>query len=275
MHLLAIRISSLQAAAPLARSTQEAAPAPTAATPSCAPRLLDQATGQCLSASSLPGMGQLLPLSLDFNVQPSGDVGIGTATPADELHVEGVVRAQGGSRFADGSLQTTAGTKDWNEPQNAPPGFADGVANDTPTAAGTGLLLSGNRLSIAGLGEAAAQLANDSASLSKVSAENLTLGSFANVPLRDLLVGAATARFLCCLLGDIEVLGAIAQEVEEVFPDWVGRRGDGYRSVTFRGFEAVAIEALRELRLEKDAGIATLEARLARLAGRLSELEGR
>ena len=54
--------------------------------------------------------------------------------------------------------------------------------------------------------------------------------------------------------------GVIAQQVETVFPDWVEEGADGYKRVTFRGFEALAIEALRELRAEKDAEIARLRA---------------
>ena len=60
-------------------------------------------------------------------------------------------------------------------------------------------------------------------------------------------------------------LGVIAQEVEPEFPQWVDTGADGYERVTFRGFEGVAIEALRELRAEKDAEIARLEARVAEL----------
>jgi hypothetical protein len=45
-------------------------------------------------------------------------------------------------------------------------------------------------------------------------------------------------------------MGLIAQEVETVFPEWVGTRPDGYKEVTIRGFEALTIEALRELQVE-------------------------
>ena len=53
-------------------------------------------------------------------------------------------------------------------------------------------------------------------------------------------------------------IGMIAQEVEDVFPDWVDERHDGYKAVTFRGFEALTVEALRELRNEKDEQITRL-----------------
>lgn len=55
-------------------------------------------------------------------------------------------------------------------------------------------------------------------------------------------------------------IGMIAQEVERVFPDWVGERKDGYKTVTYRGFEALTVEALRDLRDEKDAQIEALRA---------------
>ncbi|HEX6437201.1 MAG TPA: tail fiber domain-containing protein [Candidatus Binatia bacterium] len=45
-------------------------------------------------------------------------------------------------------------------------------------------------------------------------------------------------------------LGLIAQEVEPVFPDWISTGRDGYKQLTIRGFEALTIEALRELKNE-------------------------
>jgi hypothetical protein len=41
--------------------------------------------------------------------------------------------------------------------------------------------------------------------------------------------------------------GMIAQEVEQVFPEWIDETDDGWKTLTFRGFEALAVEALREL----------------------------
>jgi hypothetical protein len=77
-----------------------------------------------------------------------------------------------------------------------------------------------------------------------------------------------------------ERIGMVAQDVEKVFPDWVDTGGDGYKRVTCRGFEAVTVEALRELRAEserqlgeKDARIAELEQRLAGMQSRMDELQ--
>ncbi len=71
-----------------------------------------------------------------------------------------------------------------------------------------------------------------------------------------------------------ERIGMIAQEVEEVFPDWVSEGGHGYKTLTFRGFEALAVDALRELRAEKDAQIEALHNENAEMRERLTRLEG-
>ncbi|MBI2070196.1 MAG: tail fiber domain-containing protein [Elusimicrobia bacterium] len=42
-------------------------------------------------------------------------------------------------------------------------------------------------------------------------------------------------------------MGMIAQDVEKVFPQWVGVDSQGYRTLTFMGFEALTTEAVREL----------------------------
>lgn len=58
-------------------------------------------------------------------------------------------------------------------------------------------------------------------------------------------------------------MGMIAQEVEEVFPDWVETGADGYKRLTVRGFEALTVEAVRQLRAESSRKIADLQKQLA------------
>lgn len=67
--------------------------------------------------------------------------------------------------------------------------------------------------------------------------------------------------------------GFVAQEVKEVFPDWVDADDEGYLYVTERGLSAIMVEALRELRAEKDAAIASLKADNDKLEQRLAQLE--
>lgn len=69
--------------------------------------------------------------------------------------------------------------------------------------------------------------------------------------------------------------GFVAQEVQPVFPEWVGKTPDGYLSVGPQGFEAMTVEALRELRAEKDAEIADLRSRLDVLSERVERLQAR
>lgn len=71
---------------------------------------------------------------------------------------------------------------------------------------------------------------------------------------------------------DAPRMGFLAEEVEQVFPEWVGYRDDGYRFLTLTGFEAVVVEALRSLQQrsaqaldQRDAQIASLQAGLARV----------
>ena len=56
-------------------------------------------------------------------------------------------------------------------------------------------------------------------------------------------------------------MGFIAQEVEKVFPEWVTENANGYKVIAIDGFEALVIEALRELNESIDG----VEARLDKL----------
>jgi subtilisin-like proprotein convertase family protein len=58
-------------------------------------------------------------------------------------------------------------------------------------------------------------------------------------------------------------IGLMADEVARVFPDWVSTDGSGTRYVTERATTALMVEALRDLRAEKDAQVASLHAEVA------------
>ena len=60
-------------------------------------------------------------------------------------------------------------------------------------------------------------------------------------------------------------MGLIAQEVEEVFPDWVDTDPSGHKRLSVRGFEAMTVEAFRELKSENEElaeRVRTLESRI-------------
>lgn len=63
-------------------------------------------------------------------------------------------------------------------------------------------------------------------------------------------------------------IGFIAQDVAKVFPAWVATDDEGFFTVAPQGFEALAVEGLRELQVQNallQASIDALEARLAAL----------
>jgi hypothetical protein len=64
-------------------------------------------------------------------------------------------------------------------------------------------------------------------------------------------------------------LGFIAQEVQQVFPQWVSEGDDGHLMLSMRGFEAVAVRAIQELSAENDA----VRAENAELRARLDRIE--
>jgi hypothetical protein len=66
-------------------------------------------------------------------------------------------------------------------------------------------------------------------------------------------------------------IGMIAQEVEKVFPDWVDTAPNGMKRLSIHGFEALTVEALRELSVEKDAKISKLEKGESELRKELAE----
>jgi len=55
-----------------------------------------------------------------------------------------------------------------------------------------------------------------------------------------------------------------------VFPEWVTENAEGYKTVSIRGFESESVQAIRELRQEKDAQIAALRQELAALRNLVS-----
>lgn len=64
--------------------------------------------------------------------------------------------------------------------------------------------------------------------------------------------------------------GLLAQNVEQVFPEWIGTDPAGYKTVTVTGFEGLVAEALRELRAEKDTALAELARENAQLRAEIA-----
>ncbi len=69
--------------------------------------------------------------------------------------------------------------------------------------------------------------------------------------------------------------GWIAQQVQQVFPEWVSEADDGYLYITANGYEAMVVEAIRELRQEKDDDDARAAARIEQLERENADLRAR
>jgi hypothetical protein len=65
--------------------------------------------------------------------------------------------------------------------------------------------------------------------------------------------------------------GFIAQEVQPTFPNWIGHDEQGYLTVGPQGFEALTVEALRQLKATEDTRIAKLETENAALRAQLTD----
>ena len=67
--------------------------------------------------------------------------------------------------------------------------------------------------------------------------------------------------------------GFIAQEVQQVLPQWVGENSDGYLYLDQVGFEALVVDAIQELREENTKQIQSLQAENDELRNELEQLK--
>ena len=195
-----------------------------------------------------------------------GRVGVGTSSPLAKFQVDGTTTSDVFRARVDGATRLVL---DGNG------GFVVG-ANTTP---GFDLLVSGN----GAFGGTAAKPGGGSWSVSsdrrlKKNIEDLDGALDDLLALRGVTYEYKDPEAIGELAG--VRTGFIAQEVEEVFPDWVDQHASGMRFLSIRGFEALTVEALRELRAEKDAEIAERDVRIedgiseiAALRARVADLE--
>jgi hypothetical protein len=67
--------------------------------------------------------------------------------------------------------------------------------------------------------------------------------------------------------------GMIAQDVEKIFPEWIRDDANGFKTLTVIGFEGIVVEALRELRAEKDAEISSQQKQIEKQQTQINELK--
>lgn len=212
----------------------------------------------------------------------SDDVGIGTTNPGAKLHI---VRASGdstdplrittntGSPLVIPTSMTLTGST-----INTVSTFTTPSLSLNGTAAGNVILAAGG--GNVGIGDTTPsfQLQLSENSAAKPTSGAWTISSDARLKkdirpidgaLEQLLeLQGITYRWIDpASQGDMTgaYTGMIAQHVEKVFPEWVGTDKAGFKTLTVIGFEGLAVEALRDLRHEKDAEIDDLKSRISDL----------
>jgi hypothetical protein len=213
-------------------------------------------------------------------VTPEGRVGIGTSLPAGALDVNGSIAtsgsilfgnrqddlvilngAPGGPNFALGITPNTLRIHTATNAQFISFGYGSAAAyTQTASISGAGnLTIIGNGFKPGGGAWAAScdpRLKHDITPMAGTLERLLSLRGYRFVYNDD------AVRANKGLPG--QQIGLMADEVERVFPDWVSRDKDGMRMVTERSTTALMVEALRDLRAEKDAQIETLRAEIAK-----------
>ncbi len=196
----------------------------------------------------------------------SGFVGLGTDTPSVPLQVVGgsdLTLADGGN-IVIGQTGASNLVMDNNEIQARANGGAASLyinANGGNVGIGTGNA-QGFQLAVAG---SAAKPGGGSWSTLSDARLKKNVRPLTGSLDRLLALRGVTFEYIdpACIneLSGVRT-GMIAQDVEKVFPDWVDQGPDGMRRVTFRGFEALTVEALRDLRTETSVAEKATQARV-------------
>ena len=219
-----------------------------------------------------------------FLVEAAGGVGINTVSPLSELHVKG---PSAENRF-DGQLRIEASETDGGAGQGGAISF-QGHDGDIPRvwAAIRGVKRNGTvtnkdaRLRF--------YVRNDSSGMEermRIDADGTTFNStgswamFSDRRLKEDIrpLDGALDRLMALegvtfrYRNPSQALGAagprtgfVAQQVRTVFPEWVGETEDGVMFVDTAGFEALTVEALRELRAESGQRLSVAESKLEAL----------
>jgi endosialidase-like protein/collagen triple helix repeat protein/trimeric autotransporter adhesin len=152
-----------------------------------------------------------------------GSVGIGTDSPDFNLDVRGDGRFTG-DMFVDGQALVVGGMKVGNEDATAQYSFE-----------------------VEGAAFASAGWFEPSDARLKKNVENLK-----NVLDYYLTLQGVSYEWIDARGRAGRHMGMIAQEVEAIFPQWVKTDPNGFKALSYEGFEALTVEAVRELKAEND-----------------------
>jgi hypothetical protein len=233
--------------------------------------------GSAVQIGTMTGASTFSP---SMTVARGGNVGIGTEIPAAKLHVIGDTQLDGQLRFADQTWNGTTG--------NSASMFLAANASITQVSLNIdsseigGFLLRRNGTLIyyfsldgvafkTGGGSWAALC--DERSKNDIQPLTGTLDRLLKLKGHAYTYKPEFVQEGRALPGT--QIGLVAQEVEAVFPDWVSTGPDGMKQVTERSTTALMVEALRDLRAEKDAQIASKDAQIAAQGNQIATLEQR
>lgn len=200
--------------------------------------------------------GQWMKSGADINFQ-SGNVGIGTASPMQKLHVVGNIKFDGNMAVAQGSPSTPSisglnGTSTGLFfPAADTIGFSitgmEKLRIDTTGNVGIGTTTPGYTLHVNGTVAGTAAFVNASDVRYKKDIKRIP-GALEKI----LSIDGVSYKFRNAEFPDLKFskhreLGVIAQTVEKVFPEAVSKDKDGFRSVAYSMLISPIIEAIREM----------------------------
>jgi len=201
-----------------------------------------------------------------------GKVGVGTESPTDKLHIsvpaatdalrvqsDGITRlrvnANGGVSL--GANSTIIGAGDVYIANNL------GIGTNAPTfdlsVSGTAAKTGGGSWAVFSDQRLKKNITSMSGSLDTIDALRPVNFEYKNDEHFSYLPGVQR--------------GFIAQEVRGVIPQWVHQADDGYLYLDQTGYEALLVDAVQELRAEKDAQIQQLKSENDKLQSRVDRLE--
>ncbi len=232
----------------------------------------DVFSGSAVQIGTMTGASTFSP---SMTVARGGNVGIGTVTPEARLHNTGTTRLDGTLQF--GSTLQSGNTVSIR--RNDASGASDVVLDFSPATVANASAFVINRnganvfiFQLDGLagkpGGGNWTVLSDERSKNNIQPLTGTLDRLLQLKGHAYTYKPEFVEDGRALPGT--QIGLVAQEVEAVFPDWVSTGTDGMKQVTERSTTALMVEALRDLRAEKDAEINDLKARLEKLEALLT-----